>query len=76
MLSFFKPNDLLVFNETKVFKARLSLIKSSGGKAEILIIKKLTKYEALCLTKGIKEKQNKTKSTYSKFSSKYRDFKK
>ena len=61
LLSFFKPNDLLVFNETKVFKARLSLIKSSGGKAEILIIKKLSKYEALCLTKGIKKNKTKQK---------------
>ena len=61
LLSFFKPNDLLVFNETKVFKARLSLIKSSGGKAEILIIKKLSKYEALCLTKGINKNNTKQK---------------
>ena len=61
LLTFFKPNDLLVFNETKVFKARLSLIKSSGGKAEIMIIKKLSKYEAQCLTKGIKKNKIKQK---------------
>ena len=36
---FFQQDDLIVFNETKVFKARLLLQKDSGGKAEIFISK-------------------------------------
>lgn len=32
-----RPNDLLVFNDTRVIKARLRGHKSSGGKVEILI---------------------------------------
>ena len=31
------PNDVLVLNQTKVFPARLSGKKSTGGKAEILL---------------------------------------
>ncbi|OGM19287.1 tRNA preQ1(34) S-adenosylmethionine ribosyltransferase-isomerase QueA [Candidatus Woesebacteria bacterium RIFCSPLOWO2_01_FULL_37_19] len=34
-------NDVLVFNDTKVFPARLIGKKNSGGKAEILLLKKL-----------------------------------
>ena len=37
LLSFFKPNDLLIFNDTKVIKARLFGEKASGGKVEVLI---------------------------------------
>ncbi len=37
LLSFFKPNDLLIFNDTKVIKARLFGEKSTGGKIEVLI---------------------------------------
>ena len=32
-----RPNDLLVFNDTRVIKARLSARKDTGGKVEILI---------------------------------------
>ena len=35
--SLLKPNDLLVFNDTRVIKARLAARKASGGRAEILI---------------------------------------
>lgn len=61
LVNFFNPNDLLVFNETKVFKARLKIFKESGGKAEILIIQKLTKNSGICLTKGINKKKKKQK---------------
>ena len=37
LLSFLKPNDLLVFNNTKVIPARLFGEKISGGKIELLI---------------------------------------
>jgi len=37
LLSFLKPNDLLIFNNTKVIPARLFGQKESGGKVELLI---------------------------------------
>ncbi len=37
LLDFLRPNDLLVFNDTRVIPARLFAQKSSGGKAELLI---------------------------------------
>jgi len=45
--------DLLILNETKVFQARLELIKKTGGKVEILILEKINKYTANCLTRGL-----------------------
>ena len=48
--NFFKKDDLVVFNETKVFKARLRLQKESGGQTEIFINRILSKFEAECLT--------------------------
>lgn len=35
--SLLRPNDLLVFNDTKVIKARLAGQKESGGKIEVLV---------------------------------------
>ena len=35
--SFFRPGDLLVFNDTRVIKARLHGEKASGGKIEALV---------------------------------------
>ncbi|WP_029406976.1 tRNA preQ1(34) S-adenosylmethionine ribosyltransferase-isomerase QueA [Thiomicrorhabdus sp. Milos-T2] len=37
LLSYLKPNDLLVFNNTKVIPARLFGQKATGGKIELLI---------------------------------------
>lgn len=37
VLSLLKPNDLLVFNNTKVIPARLFGVKDSGGKVEVLV---------------------------------------
>ncbi len=44
-----RPNDLLVFNQTRVIPARLAGHKPSGGKAEILLLRKLdaTRWRAL-----------------------------
>ncbi|MGH8772396.1 MAG: tRNA preQ1(34) S-adenosylmethionine ribosyltransferase-isomerase QueA [Burkholderiales bacterium] len=36
LLEFVQPNDLLVFNDTQVIKARLFGVKQSGGKCEVL----------------------------------------
>ena len=37
LAAFIAPNDILVFNDTKVIKARLHGQKESGGRAELLI---------------------------------------
>ncbi|MFA6007838.1 MAG: tRNA preQ1(34) S-adenosylmethionine ribosyltransferase-isomerase QueA [Candidatus Shapirobacteria bacterium] len=43
-------NDVLVLNESRVFPARLIGKKDSGGKVELLLLKKITenKWEAIC----------------------------
>lgn len=38
LLNYLSPLDLLIFNETKVFPARLYGTKESGGKVEILLL--------------------------------------
>ena len=55
--SLLKKDDLIVFNETKVFKARLIFFKESGSTAEIFVNKIISKYEAECLTKGLNLKK-------------------
>jgi len=42
-----RPGDLLVFNDTRVFPARLSGHKDSGGRVEILIERILPDHQAL-----------------------------
>jgi S-adenosylmethionine:tRNA ribosyltransferase-isomerase len=37
LLNLLRPNDLLVFNDTRVIKARLFGQKTTGGKIEVLI---------------------------------------
>ena len=43
----FAPGDLLVFNDTRVIKARLYGQKASGGRIELLIERVLGDHEAL-----------------------------
>ena len=43
---FLKPSDLLVFNNTKVMRARIFGNKSSGGKVEILIERIIDEFHA------------------------------
>lgn len=38
---YLQPNDLLVINQTRVIPARLAAHKLSGGKAEVLLLKRL-----------------------------------
>jgi S-adenosylmethionine:tRNA ribosyltransferase-isomerase len=54
---FLRPGDLLVWNETRVIPARLYARKVTGGKAEILLLKRhdLTTWEALVGGKGLNE---------------------
>lgn len=47
LIQFLKPDDLLVFNNTKVIKARLFGQKSTGGKVELLIERLLDENRAL-----------------------------
>lgn len=49
---FIKPGDLLVINQTKVIPARLFAKKTSGGKVEILLLKKLENNQWECLVGG------------------------
>jgi S-adenosylmethionine:tRNA ribosyltransferase-isomerase len=46
------PGDLLVFNDTRVIKARLFGAKESGGRIEVLIERVLTPHEALAHIKA------------------------
>ena len=52
--SLLKPNDLLVFNDTRVIKARLAARKASGGRAEILIERVQGERSALAHVKASK----------------------
>lgn len=47
LLDSIQPNDLLVFNDTRVIPARLFGKKETGGKIEILIERVLNEHEAL-----------------------------
>jgi len=53
-IDFIMPNDLLVFNNTKVMKARLFGHKKTGGKVQILIERILTPHTALAHIKANK----------------------
>src|SRR5207247_5026820 len=48
------PGDLLVFNDTRVIKARLAGEKASGGRVEVLIERALSGREALAQVRASK----------------------
>jgi S-adenosylmethionine:tRNA ribosyltransferase-isomerase len=48
------PNDLLIFNDTRVIKARLTGQKASGGKIEALIERIIGPFEALAQVRASK----------------------
>jgi S-adenosylmethionine:tRNA ribosyltransferase-isomerase len=52
--SFFRPGDLLVFNDTRVIKARLHGEKPSGGKVEALVERIVSDHEALLFLRASK----------------------
>ncbi|MBU6459870.1 MAG: tRNA preQ1(34) S-adenosylmethionine ribosyltransferase-isomerase QueA [Proteobacteria bacterium] len=52
LLSYIGPDDLLVFNDTRVIKARLYAHKKSGGRAELLIERLLGKTKAIAYIKA------------------------
>jgi S-adenosylmethionine:tRNA ribosyltransferase-isomerase len=49
-----RPDDLLVFNDTRVIKARLAATKETGGRAEILIERVQSERTALAHVKASK----------------------
>jgi S-adenosylmethionine:tRNA ribosyltransferase-isomerase len=49
-----KPGDVLVFNDTRVIKARLFGHKSTGGQVEILVERLLSEHEALAFVRASK----------------------
>jgi S-adenosylmethionine:tRNA ribosyltransferase-isomerase len=51
---FFRPGDLLVFNDTRVIKARLYGEKASGGRIEALVERVLSEHEALLFMRASK----------------------
>jgi len=63
--AFLRPGDLLVINKTKVIPARLFAKKASGGKVEVLLLKKLTDLEWEVLVGGKKVVQG-VELTFSK----------
>lgn len=50
---YLREGDLLVLNDTKVFPARLLGYKSTGGKAEILLLRKLGSHSWEAIIKGM-----------------------
>lgn len=54
MTTLLRPGDLLVFNDTRVIKARLFGQKASGGKVEVLIERIISEDEALAHVRASK----------------------
>lgn len=57
ILDYFQPGDLLVVNDTRVIPARLLGAKESGGKVEILLVRRVvaaSREEWLCMTRSSK----------------------
>ena len=49
---FFKPADLLIFNDTRVIKARMIGIKDTGGKVEVMIERVLDARRTLAMLRA------------------------
>ena len=49
-----QPGDLLIFNDTRVIKARLHGVKSSGGRVEVLVERVLSDRQALAHVRASK----------------------
>ncbi len=55
IIDYLQPGDLLILNDTKVFPARLSGKKPTGGKAEITLLEELETNVWKALVKGVHE---------------------
>ncbi|WP_350344427.1 tRNA preQ1(34) S-adenosylmethionine ribosyltransferase-isomerase QueA [Proteinivorax tanatarense] len=51
IIELLNPNDLLVFNNTKVIPARIFGYKDTGAKIEVLLVKKVDEFSWECLAK-------------------------
>ncbi len=60
-----RPNDLLVFNDSRVIKARLLGHKESGGHIEVLVERTLSERQALVQLKASKKPQPGSKVYFS-----------
>jgi S-adenosylmethionine:tRNA ribosyltransferase-isomerase len=58
ILSYLKPNDTLVLNDTKVIKARLFAKRKTGAKIEIFLLSPITKNQWKVLLKPTKRIKN------------------
>lgn len=57
--NYLQPGDLLVINDTKVFKARIKVYKETKGELEIFLLKQISEFSWQCLIKGrVKEGLN------------------
>lgn len=54
LLSWLRPGDLLVFNDTRVIHARLHGLKDSGGQVEVLVERAIGPHEALAQIRASK----------------------
>lgn len=54
LLSFLNPNDLLVFNNTRVIPARLWGVKDTGGRIEVLVERILDAQRVMALVRSSK----------------------
>lgn len=64
ILNLLKPGDLLVFNNTKVIKARLNGKKETGGVFEAMTERVTGTYEAISMMRAVK-RQNRERSCIS-----------
>lgn len=56
IVDYFRPGDVLVLNDTRVIPARLLGVKESGGRIEVLLVRRVAGDEEVwaCLTKSSK----------------------
>lgn len=54
IIDFFNPGDMLVFNDTRVIKARLFGKKASGGQVEVMVERILDTHQALAYIRASK----------------------
>ncbi len=60
----FQPDDLLIFNDTRVIKARLFGQKETGGHIEALVERVLSEHEALVFIRASKPPKNGMELTF------------
>jgi len=54
LIEFLAPGDLLVFNDTRVIRARLRGVKDTGGKVEMLVERTLSENECMAQVRASK----------------------